>query len=194
MNTLVKKSLVAVAALTLATQAFAASGSTAVKINFPHVVILHYISDVEFIVPDTAFGDSSGNLDIVGGSGIVLSTYSAGDISGDAGITISMDTDLDTYTGTINDAWAVRALAVNNIQVSIAVTSATAVNGVSSATITDAFVSTGTAFTPTVQFASPGMSVNTAVKGAVQLNMDFTGVTVPGDHTGAEYTITAVEL
>ena len=194
MNTLAKKTLAAVAALTLGTQAFAASGPTAVKINFPHVVILHYISDVTFNVPDTAFGDSSGNLEIVGGSAITLSTYSAGDISGDAGITVALTTELDAYTGTINNAWAVRALAVNDIEVSITVTGATAANGASSATITDASVSRGTTFTPTVQFAAPGMSQGLAVKGHVQLNMDFSAVTVPGDHIGAEYTVRAVEL
>ena len=193
MNKLVKKTLAAVAALTLGTQAFAASGPTTVNINFPNVIILHYINDVTFDVPDTAFVTGA-DFDINEGSGGTLSTYFAPNISGNAGITITIDTALDTYTGTINNAWAVRALSATGVQVSIAITDPDAINGLNSTasligipTVTD-----GTTTGQLITFASPGMSSGTAVKGSVMLNMDFTGVTLPGTHTGAKYTITAV--
>ena len=190
MKTLVKKTLAAVAALTLGTQAFAVSGDTTVNINFPNIVILHYVSDVTFDIPLGALDDSidegiSGSLSIISGL----------NISGTTGMTVAVDA-AGGYSGTIIDAWAVRALTgAGGVDVSIGITKATAedATNVSKVTILDATVTDGTTTGGLINFPSPGMGASKAVYGNVMFNMNFEEVILAGSHDGAKYTVTAVE-
>ena len=193
MKKLIKSSLVAIAAIAaLGTQTFAASGQTDVSFNFPNIVILHYISDVQFDIPATIFGSDS----IDEGTGGVLNTFVSPIISGDAAVSITTGAALNSFKGTINNAWAVRALAgAGGVDVSIAIDTAEAHNGASSYVhISNATVTDGTQSGATINFSSPGLDATNAVYGAVKFDIDFTATKVSGMHTGAQYTVTAVAI
>jgi len=191
MNNLLKKSLSVIAALTLSTQLYAATGQTSVSFNFPNIVILHYVSSVNFDIPATAFGSNS----IDEGTGGTLNTFVSPNISGNSNVGMTIAQALTGYTGTINNAWAVRALAgAGGVNVSVAINTADALNGTSKVTIANAIVSDGTNTGATINFASPGLSSANAVYGSVGFDIDFTNTTLAGLHTGAQYTVTAVAL
>ena len=191
MKKLVKNSLLSIAALTaLGTQTFAASGQTSVSFNFPNIVILHYVSDVKFDVPATAFGSDS----IADTTQKTLSSFTSPNLNGDANVAVTLSTALNGYTGTIKNAWAVRAIATNNIQVAITLDTADATNGTSKVTLSTATVDDGTNSGATINFAPPGLSAGNAHYGDVNFNIDFSNVTANGLHTGAQYTVTATAL
>ena len=191
MKKLVKKGLLSVAALTaLSTQTFAASGQTSVSFNFPNIVILHYVGDVKFDVPATVFGPDS----VKDATQKVLNGFTAPNLNGDAAVSVTLSTALNGYTGTINNAWAVRAITTNNVQVQITLDTANATNGTSTVTLSNATVDDGTNSGATIQFAPPGLSAANAHYGNVNFNIDFSGVTTNGLHQGAQYTVTATAL
>ena len=194
MKKLLKNGLLSIAALTaLGTQTFAASGQTDVTFNLPNIVILHYISDVTFDVPASAFGSTS----IDEGSGGTLNTFTSPDtIEGDANVQITIGTAPNAYKGVINNAWAVRALTgAGGVDVSITIDTADATDAGGSGskvTISNPEVSDGTSTAQQINFSSPGLSASNAVYGKVLFDIDFSNVTVSGSHTGAQYTVTAV--
>lgn len=191
MKKVVKKSLLSIAALTaLGTQTFAASGQTSVSFNFPNIVILHYVSDVQFDVPATVFGPDS----VADTTQKVLNGFTAPNLNGDAAVSVSLSTALNGYTGTINNAWAVRAITTNDVQVQITLDTADATNGTSTVTLSNAIVDDGTSSGATITFAPPGLSAANAHYGAVKFDVDFSSVTVNGLHQGAQYTVTATAL
>lgn len=190
MKKLLKKALVsAAAAAAVGTSAFAASGQTDVSFNFPNIVILHYVSDVTFDVPASAFGSDS----IADSSAKTLSSFTSPDtVGGDATVSVTAATALDAYKGVIQNAWAVRGLAgAAGIDVSITINTADATNGSSTVTISNATVDDGTNSGASITIASPGLSAANAHYGDVKFDIDFSGVTAPGTHSGAQYTVTA---
>ena len=195
MNKLVKKSLAAVAALTLGTQAFAAQGDTSVKFNLPDVLILHYVSAVTFDVPLSVFGGSAD--DSIGETSVGLSSLSLKEFTLDTGMTITGALDLTGYTAIIKDAWAVRALTTNEVRVTVSSVNDTAqhdVKGTDSTVVISALNVTDRANTRTgasITFPSPGMSMNKAFYGNVDFAINFDNITLAGDHTGAVYRIVA---
>ena len=192
MKQFIKKSLVAAAAVVgLGTGAFGASGQTDVDFNFPNIVILHYIDKVTFDVPASAFGSDSINE---GDAGVITPTLSGTDtLTLDAAMGITISQALNGYKGIIQNAWAVRGLVGSGgIDVSITLDTADATNGTSKVTISNAIVDDGTNSGTLINFASPGLSAANAHYGDVKFDIDFTNVTVPGTHSGAQYTVTAV--
>lgn len=190
---MVKKSLIAAAMVTgMGSQLFGASGQTSVSFNFPDIVILHYVSDVTFSVPASAFGAAAVNE----GTGGTLSTFTTPDtLSGDATVGVTISQALNAYKGIINNAWAVRGItASGNIQASITIDTANATNGTSQVTISNGTVSDGTNSGASITFAAPGFSATNAVYGNVLFDIDFSGVTTAGSHTGAQYTVTAAAI
>lgn len=190
MKQFIKKSLVAAAAVAgLGTGAFGAQGQTDVSFNFPNIVILHYVSDVTFDVPAAAFGNDA----IDQGSGGTLNNFTSPTISGNANVGVTISQALNGYKGTIQNAWAVRGLVGSGgIDVSITIDTADATKLTSKVTISNAIVADGTQSGTLINFASPGLSASNAHYGDVKFDIDFSNVTLPGTHSGAQYTVTAV--
>jgi len=147
----------------MGSQLFGASGQTSVSFNFPDIVILHYVSDVTFSVPASAFGAAAVNE----GTGGTLSTFTTPDtLSGDATVGVTISQALNAYKGIINK-----------------------IMPVSNGTVSD-----GTNSGASITFAAPGFSATNAVYGNVLFDIDFSGVTTAGSHTGAQYTVTAAAI
>ena len=194
MKTLKRSLLAAAALVTMGTQANAATGNTAVSFNFPDIVILHYVSGVQFNVPASVFGIDAINE----GTSTPTLTFTDPTLSGDAavGVTVTGGPNIANLQGSISNAWAVRGITTSgNIKVQIQVTTATATNGTSTVTISNPLVTApgATPATPaaTITVPAPGFAAGNAVIGNVAMGLDFSAVTAVGLHTGAQYTITA---
>jgi len=191
MKTLKRSLLAAAALVTMGTQANAATGNTAVSFNFPDIVILHYVSGVQFNVPASVFGIDAINE----GTSTPTLTFTNPTLSGDAGmgVTVTGGPNIANLQGSISNAWAVRGITTSgNIQVQIQVTTATATNGTSTVTISNPLVSApGVTAAATITVPAPGFSAANAVIGNVAMGLDFSAVTAVGLHTGAQYSITA---
>ena len=194
MKTLKRSLLAAAALVAMGTQANAASGSTSVSFNFPNIIVLHYYSSVQFSINPGAFDFARDQGGFVG----TATTTTPGVLTLNANIAPSDDasTDFANYTATIQNAWAVRGItATGNIGVTITLDQANATNGTSTVTIKpNPTVSVGANSGTTITIAAPGLALGNAVLGDVNMGVDISGVTTPGLHSGAQYTITAAEI
>ena len=197
MKTLAKKTLAAVAALTLGTQAFAAQGDTRVNFRLPGIIVLHHITEVEFAVPSSVFGPDADES--IAETTVATSSFAPKEFTLDTLMTLTGTLDLTGYTGTIVDAWAVRALTSDDVQVTVSMISATATHEtfplesnvlISALNLTDNDGNTGTS----IQFASPGMGMSSAHRGNVEFAINFDGTKLSGLHEGAVYRIVAAAI
>ena len=191
MKTLVKKTLTAVAALTLGTQSFAAEGTTNVRFNMPSIVVLHYVSNVTFEIDPAVFGfNAVTDYSIEDNSMRTFLTLTANN----AAVAVGSNPISGIYPGMIENAWAVRSMTTLGVDVTIDITGTeTALNGTSEVTISlPTLHSTGATGTGTnaIHFSSQGMG--TPVYGDVGFGINFDLTTEAGMHTGAQYTIEAL--
>ena len=192
MKTLVKKTLTAVVALTLGTQAFAAQGITSVSFKMPSIVVLHYVSDVIFEIDPALFGYTSDDYSISDDITKTLSTFSGSILTGNAAVDVGTDPVLGTYSGVISNAWAVRSMTANGVEVKINIISADALFGTTKSKVT---ISTPTLHstgannngTSIIDFSSQGMG--NPVRGDVGFGIDFSATTAAGTHEGIQYII-----
>lgn len=163
--------------------ATAATGLTDVSVDLPNIIILHYLdsvaltftaaSDVSLVETNVTGSGALGNLTVAGG----LTTA-----------TLDNSTDLNALSVTINNAYAVRGLSASgNATVSNTITTADATTGGSTVTLSNPGVSSGT-------IALGGLGRPNAVFGNVTFDVDLTSATSSGNHTGAQYTITATGI
>lgn len=189
---LIAIALVAVAAIFGAVQPAQAqvTGETAVSIDLSPLVILYYYSDLQVNLTSadltTALGVTAQqdrgatSVSPTGGAGTLTGTLAAtlGDTPGAPALLAALPL-------TINNAWAVRALA-STLTVSITVDDATLNDAGSSQ------ISLGGA---SVNPASPAAAgLGTPVRGAVTLNLDLSLATSTANHTGGQYTISVLAI
>lgn len=179
--------LLAAAVIAPTQNAMAASGQTNVSIDFPNIVILHYVSDLSLTF--TGAIDTATDEGAASGSAALAATASF-----DAAI--SPDLTTPTVPGsvavTVQNAWAVRGItASGQIRVSGAIDTANATTaGGSTASMSNLAVASGASSGALIDIDAPGMGTTTA--GDVTFDLDISGVTESGTHSGAQYTITAI--
>ena len=188
---LIAIALVAVAAIFGAVQPAAAqvTGTTAVSIDLSPLVILYYYSD---LTVNLTSADLTTALGVTAqqdrGATSVAPTGVAGSLTG------TLDPTLGNTPGapallaalplTINNAWAVRALAAT-LSVTIAIGDPTLNDGASQISLGGASVN------PAAPVAA---GLGTPIRGAVTLNLDLSQATTTNLHTGGAYTITVTAV
>lgn len=177
----VKKSLVVATVLTagvVAPSAHAAKGSTDVTLIFPDILILHYISDLTLTF-DAEFKDAidEGSAE---DSAVLAPTADF-----DAAIEPSDPDPVfpENVEVTANNVWAVRGITADGtIKIAATLDSDTASNEESTVVASK--------IAPTEELVkAPGLFK--PVSGGVTFNLDVTGLTRSGKHTGMTYTIEA---
>ena len=166
----------------------AATGQTDVTVNFPDIIILHYPNSLTLSFTASDANIDEGGLSATDALGVTASL--------DANIIplIAGDTyDTDTVAATVSNVWAVRGItASGNIDVAVNLDAATASNGTSDAVMSGLQVQTASvAAGDPIQVAAPGLRAVNATAGDIVFDLDISGVTASGDHTGIQYTITA---
>jgi len=172
-------SLTAIGSIASSNLATAATGTTDVTINFPNIVILHYPKTITLTFTGSDVSDF-----VIGAADTkpLLNT-----VTFDADITATtVGTGLSTVAVTLKNAYAVRGISsTGNITVGVtlnpASANATGANG-SKAIASGISVSNAS-------ISAPGLT--TAIPGDVSFDLDISGVTDSGAHTGMQYTVTA---
>jgi len=171
-------------------KADAATGTTAVTLAMPANVILSY-------QPTLALTFTAGyDLNSNEGAGAATVAALGTPVTFDAAITTSAVAAAPTTLAvTVSNAFTVRG--TGTVTVGITLDTAAATNGASSATASALTVQTTTpAAGPgaSISFAGQGMGLVNAVAGDVHFNLDISSVTLTGNHTGMQWTITATAI
>jgi hypothetical protein len=185
-----------VLALSAMPAAAQATGATDVDITLPDIVILHYFSNVDVTITDTALGTfltgSAGDSSVDEGT----ATPAAGGFTQDLGMTpagLTLSGDPSAAVLVLQNAWAVRAISTagTNTQLSIANTdNLLELSPLGpSILVTGVAVDDGTSNGGTITFAAPGL-VNPQV-GDVELTLDISNATEAGQYVDGVYTLTA---
>jgi hypothetical protein len=169
------------------------SATSDIAIQVPSIVILYYYPTINVGLSQAALLTA-----LTGGTNpISMGAISpaAGGFSQDLNI-VPTDLNIDP-TATVlelDNAWAVRSIHANNVQVSIALTSDTLSFGGGSSTIvmSNEQVGVGGTWGSSVAFPAPGIQNYTT--GDVRLSLDFTNATESGNYTGGQFEITAEAL
>lgn len=171
-----------------------ATGNVSFEVDLQPLIILFYFDTIHI---DVSTADLAGL--VAGGAGdtdLAQGTVTVDAFSDDANISASTagftspgsaDVDILNY-------WAVRAIGNgNDIQVSTSLTGTNLVNGGSTITANSLSVrNSGGAFAATATFTPAGLG--TANVGDLRINIDLSGATLAGVHTGGTFTITAESL
>lgn len=167
--------------------ATAATGLTDVSVNLPNIIILHYLDSVALTF--TATADTAILETDVTGSGALGALTVAGGLTTGSLTAAGVDAiDLSAIPVTITNAYAVRGLsATGEASVSNAITTTDATKGGSTVTLSNPGVSAGT-------ITLGGLGRPNAVFGNVTFDVDLSAATESGNHTGAQYTITATGI
>jgi hypothetical protein len=169
-----------------------ATGQTSVDINFPNIVILNYPSSLT--LDFTATDPLEDAFDEGGISGLTAQPLGAATF--DAGLTATGDNLVisNSVTVTVEDVWAVRGLSNDGditVETQIDTAAATAGGGSSSATMSNLIVDDGNNSGGSIDVPSPGLAAGDAVVGDIVFDLDISGLTQAGTHSGMLYTITA---
>lgn len=172
-----------------------ASGAVDVSITVNGFVILYYYSSVDIEIPSNVMAQALAGADTSGG---LASTPSGSEIAtstGSGSLAVGFDELGGTAPGsnatlTIENAWAIRGLTANGVDVSV--TEGTAPDLTSNS-------GSGTIAVNGVSCVHEGGDcddiptlLSAAKSGGVELNLGFSGITDPGDFSSsATYTITA---
>jgi hypothetical protein len=162
----------------------AASGQTDVTINFPNIIILYYI--------DALTLNFNPAIDQAVNEGGAADTQPlATPAAFDAGLTPGSSGIPGSIAVTVEDVWAVRGItASGQITVNPQIDVANATNGSSTATMSNLQVQSGTTGpADPISITAPGFG--NAVLGDIVFDLDISGVTSAGSHTGMQYTIVA---
>lgn len=164
-----------------------ATGLTDVSVNLPNIIILHYLDSVALTF--TATADTAILETDVTGSGALGDLTVAGGLTSGSLTAAGIDgVDLSAVSVTINNAYAVRGLsALGDASVSNAITTADATKGGSTVSLSNPGVSAST-------ITLGGLSRANAVFGNVTFDVDLSSAIESGNHTGAQYTITATGI
>jgi len=168
----------------------AATGSTDVSIDFPDIIILHYINDLSL----TFTGDLDEGVDeLTGSDNAALATTASFDGAMTASTAASTTLPSDV-TVTVQNVWAVRGITGSGqIRVTPSIDTAAATDGGTSSTsmsniqVKTASVAAGNP----IDVDAPGFVLANAVLGDVVFDLDVSTVVDSSDHTGMQYTITA---
>lgn len=169
--------------------AIAASGQTNVSIDFPDIIILHYISDLTL----TFTGDLDTQTDESSGSD---SAALATTVTFDANTTPTAAgaTDLpDSVAVTVTNVWAVRGITSSG-QIRVTPSIDTAAATVDGSTTTMSMLQVKTAAVAAgdpIDCDAPGFPLANAVLGDIVFDLDVSAVTVAKSHSGMQYTIMA---
>ncbi len=167
--------------------ATAATGLTDVSVNLPNIIILHYLDSVALTF--TATADTSVVETNVTGSGpLGALTVAGGLTTGSLSVAGIDSVNLSAVPVTINNAYAIRGLSASgDASVSNVITTADATKGGSTVTLSNPGVSAAT-------ITLGGLGGANAVFGNVTFDVDLSAATESGNHTGAQYTITAAGI
>jgi len=168
-----------------------AVGDTDISIDFPNIVILHYVSsltltfDAGTITPEDTVDDGP-VTPAAAGITDATATFDLG-VDGTSG----SNPWPNTVPVRLENAWAVRGISTSGtIDVDISITGANAVNGTSTATMSAARV-TGGGQGPSANITIPAPGFGTPTVGDVDFSLDVSGVTTAQTHTGMSYQIQA---
>lgn len=175
-----------------------ATGATDVDITLPDIVILHYFSNVDVTITDTALGSfltgTPGDSSVDEGTVAPL----PGGFTQDLGMGPSALTgDPSAAVLVLQNAWAVRSISLlggTNTQLAIAITDnllELSVGG-PSITISSGTVNDGTSNADTITFAAPGL-VNPQM-GDVELTLDMSNAINAGEYVDGVFTLTATNI
>jgi hypothetical protein len=179
-----------------------ATGQTAVSVDIPDIVILHYFSSVDVTIDANAMGSfltgtpgNASEVDEAGASG--TASLAGSNFQLDLAMTpAGLTGDPTAAVLVLQNAWAVRAISQGNVgsstELDISVTGATMSNGSSQVAITAATVNDGTSNAATISFPAPGLAP--ALQGNVELTLNFSNAVDAGSHTGGEFTLTATNI
>lgn len=178
-----------------------ATGDTAISIDVPDIVILHYFSTVDIAIDPTAMEDyltgAGTNAIAEPAPPTATATLVGGQFQTNLGMTPSLlPGDPGNAVLVMQNAWGVRAIsggATTLTQVAITVPTTTlSLGATSDIEIVGSAVAAGGAPAASVSFAPPGLAP--AVTGDVQLTLDFSGTTLAGSHTGGVFRLTASNI
>jgi hypothetical protein len=179
-----------------------ATGQTAVSVDIPDIVILHYFSSVDVTIDANAMGSfltgtpgNTGEVDQGGAAG--TASLAGSNFQLDLAMTpAGLSGDPTAAVLVLQNAWAIRAISQGNVgsstELDIAVSGATMSNGSSTIGITAATVNDGTSNAATITCPAPGLAP--ALQGDVELTLNFSNALDAGAHTGGEFTLTATNL
>jgi hypothetical protein len=175
-----------------------ATGATDIDITLPDIVILHYFSEVDVTITDTALGSfltgTPGDSSIDEG----LAAPAAGGFTQDLAMVPSALTgDPSAAVLVLQNAWAVRAISLaggTNTQLAISITDnlLELSAGGPSITISSGAVDDGASNGASIQFAAPGLV--SPQLGDVELTLDMTNATNAGQYVDGVYTLTATNV
>ncbi len=168
------------------------SGTSNVSVITPAFVVLSYYDTINL----TLSAPSSGDGKVSAAQAVSVSWNGGQDTqSVDAGIAATGGTGVTAVT--LQNAWSVRGLSSDgNVTVAIASASGdTLTNGTSTIGMSGYTVSSG-AIAAAASISAPlkGLSAVNSTKGNVNLNLNFSGTTKSGAHTGGKFQITATTI
>jgi hypothetical protein len=168
------------------------TGTTNVTVITPAFVVLSYYDTINL----TLSAPTSGDGKVSTAQGVSVSWNGGQDTQTvDAGIAATGGTGVTAVT--LQNAWAVRGLSPSGT-VTVAIASAsgdTLTNGTSTIGMSGYTVSSG-AVAAAASITAPlaGLSAANSTKGNVNLNLNFSGTTKSGAHTGGKFQITATTI
>jgi hypothetical protein len=185
-----------VLALSAMPAAAQATGATDVDITLPDIVILHYFSNVDVTITDTALGTfltgSAGDSSVDEGT----ATPPAGGFTQDLGMTpagLTLSGDPSAAVLVLQNAWAVRAISTAGTSTQLAIANTDSLLELAplgpSILVTDVAVDDGASNGATITFAAPGLV--SPQMGDVELTLDITNATEAGQYVDGIYTLTA---
>jgi hypothetical protein len=168
-----------------------AVGDTDISIDFPNIVILHYVDtltltfDAGTITAESVV-DEGPSTPTAAGIDDATATF-------DLGVTGTGANPLPASVPVLlQNAWAVRGISTTGtIDVDISIQSADAVNGSSTATMSAATV-TGGGQGPAASITIPAPGFVTPTIGDVDFSLDVSNITTAATHTGMIYRIEAM--
>jgi len=168
-----------------------AVGDTAISIDFPNIVILHYISTLTLTFDAGTITPAQDSVD----EGAASDTASITDATAtfDLGVTGAGASPVPASVPVLlQNAWAVRGISTSGtIDVDISITGANATDGGTSTATMSAATVTGGGQGPLASITIPAPGFGTPTVGDVNFSLDVSGVTTAQTHTGMSYQITA---
>jgi len=174
-----------------------ATGATDIDITVQGVVILHYFSNIDLTLQTSdletflGYGGKTSDEGTITGTGFSPNVDMASSITAPSG-------DPSAATLTLQNAWAVRAIAASGSSVTVAVTLTDnqlvhATDITKNIDLSSALVSEdGSTYAASRSFAAPGLI--SPEYGNVRMTLDMTDATLSGQYVDGVYTLTVTIL
>lgn len=188
--------IIAIALLTgLSSQALAAStsGTTNVSVRVPEFIVLHFYSTItlNFDAP-TAEAIDEGNSEV---DADWNGNTNATGLDANSLMNASLELDGTQTSLKLNNVWAVRGFSKSgNARIDVTVPSDKLQNGSSEITMSNVRVSDDAQSGSSITTKLNGISKQRATTGNIEMDLDFSNTTRSGNHSGAQYTITATTI